>query len=166
MYHPLGDPTVPLEERNKSFMRWVAAYCEPMSDISSIDLPALRTRRDMHEISEDHSIQPTIDKMSAEEIESTTDPSVWQRSARYLRYIPRELYWNNTQRALFDTRGDLDNVKGLILWCDMSPSLAVWGAKNLHDRMTAAEREGTRVRQLDMIKLSGANHFVSFSTLT
>ncbi|KAJ3553767.1 hypothetical protein NM688_g3442 [Phlebia brevispora] len=160
IYHPLSDRAVPLERRPHHFMTWVSTYYEPVDDISSMDLSVLAKRRAMHDISNAHETKPLIDRMSVEDIEDTTDPAAFYRSGMHFRNIPREIYWSNVQRALFDTKGSFAHVDTLVLWCDMSPTISLWAAKSLHERLVSAQGEDKKARKVKLLKLEHANHFV------
>ena len=140
-------------------MHWAASYYEPMSDIEAINLTSLQSRT---EVVEGSGVKSSLNGMSAEDLVDTTDTTVWMRSGQHLRNIPREIYWHNTQRALFETGEVLPNVDVLVLWCDMTPSIVLWAIRNIHDRMLDAQNQqkGKGMREIKIVKLERANHFV------
>ncbi|KAJ3553766.1 hypothetical protein NM688_g3443 [Phlebia brevispora] len=159
VYHPMMHPMAP-EERCRAFLHWCASYYEPIRDISSLDNNTVRARRALHEISDDHTRTPTITRMSPDEFSYTADNDVFQRSGQYMRNIPPQVFYRNAQRALCDTEGILPTVDVIVIWCDMSPSVAAWAAKRLKERVDTARAEGKHTRAVRVINIKDANHFV------
>ncbi len=100
--------------------------------------------------------------MSSAELESVSDAAAVPRSGLPLLRIKPDIYRRTSERALFDTKGSFKNVRALVVWGDMSVSLCVWAAKRIAERAEAAKTEGRLGRQVEIVKMEGANHFVSF----
>lgn len=132
----------------------------------------------------DVKVKSSLDGMSAEDLVETADTSVWARSGQHLRAVPREIYHENVQRALFECdAGVLPRVDAVVLWSDSAPAVCLWAARDLWERIQAASANNStdsaapngrgegqktakrRSRRVRFGKLERANHFVSLSSV-
>lgn len=111
----------------------------------------------------DPSVLPTVKRMSAEEFESVTHPAAL-RSYLQLGQLTKEKLAENFQKAVFDTGGLWPDVDILCLWCDMSVSVCVSAARYIRDRYRN-EGSSPTARKVNIVKVPGANHFVSLLRL-
>lgn len=104
--------------------------------------------------------------MTREEIETTAYPSIISRNPTpYTRTAILGVYRPNAHRAMFDTKGAWPKVKVLLLWADMSILYCPWGAKVLSDALAEPAVEGMQRRDVEIMRLEEANHFVSADDL-
>lgn len=68
------------------------------------------------------------------------------------------------------TQDELERMTdfGVLVWCSMTMVDSIWAAKVVHEMMKREETDAKRMvrRQVELIKLEGANHFVSTSILS
>lgn len=126
--------------------------------------------RDMSDVCTDPKRTGTTSRMSDEELAAVTCTDAAIRCPTpFLTSGIQESYRRNVCGALFDTKGMWNNTKALVLWADMSCMYCLWGAKLLWDMLNASElvTDGDEQRRdVQMVKLESANHFVSIFTLT
>lgn len=160
VYYPVHDESIPLDKRGAAFIRWVSAFWTPMPEFTD-DAQVLAGRAIVYDETGDKKYQPTTDILSAKEVEDITYPDVFLRSGRAVFTTNNRVWWDNAQHALCDIDGKFSHVKALLIWCDMSPAGCLVGTKNLVDRVKEASAEGKATRELTVLKMEGANHFVS-----
>ena len=160
-YIPLDDPTLPLEETAKMFISWVSTYWEPCSSLDDVSEAAVAAQRDISTLpSSSTSLRPTSTRMTKEELEGVVYPEVAYRVG-HPGHITLSVYGNNARRTFFDTKGKWPKVKAIVLWADMSCAYCPWGAKVLSDQLKESPRDGEVRREVEIVKLENANHFVS-----
>ena len=69
---------------------------------------------------------------------------------------------DNTRHAFFDTKGTWKDVKALLVWGEMGPWTVAVAAKELTAMLEAPQIEGQQRRDVKIVCLKEANHFVSF----
>ena len=157
IYRLANDSTVPREHLPQHFIKWASRYYSPVSDISAIDESVVEERAAQEMASY------TAEKSATafpEDIASVADPDTFWRSCIVMYRVLPSVYWENSQRALFDNVEFLPEVDVLMIWCNRSPGTCLWGAKTLQDRLVAAQQSGKACRKMKFVKLDGANHMV------
>ncbi len=184
-YIPLDDPTVPSEETAKTFITWVSSYWEPFSSLDEVTEEAVAAQRDMTKIPpppqpvcftaaqtplskpctyfSDH-FKATSARMTRQELESVVCPEVALRVG-HPGHITLSVYGTHARRSLFDTKGLWPRVKAIVLWADMSCAYCPWGAKVLSEQLKEPRREGEVRRDVEIVRLENANHFVSLAII-
>lgn len=160
MYTPYEDPTLAPAEVGQRFVPWVSGFFEPVHGLASVTPGLLRERKNMKDVSADRKYLPTSERMTLEELLSVASPAVLPRVAPILA-LKQEVYQQNLRRALLDTKGLWPNVKVVMLWADMTCMYAPWGARYLSDMLATPVVEGEQRRDVQIVKLPGASHFVS-----
>ena len=96
-----------------------------------ISLESLKARKALNEADErGDRVKPTVDRMSDIQYKSVMYLGVFTRSYVILRFLAHgQTYRSNLQKTLFDTQGIWPDVKALYIWCDMSISDCLLGAK-------------------------------------
>ncbi|KAI0092160.1 Alpha/Beta hydrolase protein [Irpex rosettiformis] len=170
-YIPLDDPTMPLEETAKAFVRWVSTYWEPFSSLDDVSEAAVAAQRDVSTLAPPlcpasvepayvhKELRPTSCRMTREELASVIYPEVALRVG-HPGHVTLSVYASNANHSFFDTDGKLPKVKAIVLWADMSCAYCPWGAKVLSDQLKEPPREGEVRRQVEIVKLESANHFM------
>ncbi len=127
-----------------------------------MDAAALMCRDCVDEPSGTQFVKPTIAELTTAELQSIADFGVMTRSGIPLMGIKPDVYRRVADRALFDTRGLFINVNTLVIWCDMSPSMCIWSARRIAERAEEGVTVGGKLpRNTTIVKMKGANHFVS-----
>lgn len=157
-YNPIFDPLLAPSERPKKFLTWVSGYYEHGDSI-----PSLEQRNALA------SPRPTILNMSQDDIESGMDikPTLPGGSDNVmldqgikhgLFAILREeaVYVNKTPRH----SGEWSDIGLNYLWCDNSPWEMPYGALTFQEEIDEAKKLGRDMRDIHIIRLKGANHFV------
>ena len=107
---------------------------------------------------------PTVATLTPDELAETFEPGVIDRSGRILWCMGLVgVLKGYMRRALLDADAILPNVDVVALWCDQSVWLCVWSAQVLADTLKEEPVAGGRKRRTNIVKLEGANHFVSVS---
>lgn len=163
-YIPLADPSLSLDQRREAFCDWIACYSTAVGDLEDVTEDMLAARQVLHEQPDaaGPSVLPTVKRMSPEEFASVTHPAAL-RSYLQLGQLTKEKLAENFQKAVFDTGGLWPDVDVLCLWCDMSVDVCVSAARYIRDRCRE-EGSASTARKVSIVKVPGANHFVSSST--
>lgn len=163
-YSPFVDPNIPDAEKPIYFRPWVSGYWTRFPDIAAITVSTMQPEKlkDMYNATSDPKYIPTTDRMSPEVLESVTAPSVVERIGSPFDII-EEVYAENLQYGLFDTKGTWSNLRVVAFWMDMSCAYCLWGAKALANQLDQPTMEGRQRRDVKHVKLEAANHFVSLS---
>ena len=112
---------------------------------------------------------PSVENFTQEELERMTDFGVLERSHDSIRRIKSDIYAQNLKLALGVGKPEeelvLKKVKVVMVWCSMTMVDSIWAAKVVHEMMKQGEADAkqTVTRQVGLVKLDGANHFVSIS---
>lgn len=167
-----------LEQRTKDFATWVSVYYPPVppSALSTYSVADLLARQELAatpaykgSLSSFQRIS-TMERMSKADVQQTTDFSIMERSSEVMRAIPREIFWNNTRRALWEPEVDpncgeevtFPHLKVSVLWCNMTIGDCIWAVKLLFARKAEEDAIGeSRRRDVVFRCMEGANHFVS-----
>ena len=100
--------------------------------------------------------------LTPDELAETFEPGVIDRSGRILWCMGLAgVLKGYMRRALLDADAVLPNVDVVALWCDQSIWLCVWAAQVLTDTLKEEPVAGGRRRHTNIVRLEGANHFVS-----
>lgn len=175
VYSPLRDTSLSLHERGQLFATWVSAYYPSVPpSLAGYSVPDLLARQMLANTSDYKSALPlskrlsTVERMSSDEVKATTDFDVMERSTEAMRLIPRHVYRENVRRALWEPESDsgaqitFPHLKVLVLWFSMTMGDCVWAVKLLTDRKYQEDQtHNSRRRDVDIICVEGANHFVS-----
>jgi hypothetical protein len=156
----LDDPTVPPESLVKSFTSWVSAYWERFTTLDEITESAVAKQRDMATLSSEPQYQATCSRMTRQELEAVIHPAAALRMG-HPGHISLSVYGRNARKSLMDTNGAWRNVKALVLWADMSCAYCPWGAKVFVDQLNEPAGKGEMRRDIKVVQLKNANHFVS-----
>lgn len=141
-------------------MLWVSSYFNPLDSLD-INEPDLALRSNNYLDINDSARTPTSKRFTEGQLHEVTEPGVMMRAAEPRWSVPREVFWEITQRALVDG-GDLwPEVNVLFLWCDMTTPDVIWAMKSLRDRVRAGQKKGAPVRKTEEVVIRGGNHFVS-----
>lgn len=157
----MRDTSLSPKERGDKFLPWVSSYFSAVSSLSEVTPAFLAARSALP----DDTFRPTVKGMSAPELASTTHFGALASNLA-LRQIDPAIYARNLRRALVDTGDVWQNVKALVVWCDMSVVDCIWGAKACADLVAEKHGVGHIQRAIEFIKIEGANHFVSLHTYT
>ncbi|KAI0700599.1 alpha/beta-hydrolase [Cytidiella melzeri] len=160
-YIPLNDPTLSSRDTAEAFIEWVSAYWEPFASLNQVSELAVVAQRNMARLCSDPKYLPTSRRMTAEELEAVSYPSAALRIG-HPGHISLDVYGSNARRALLDTNGAWRNVRALVLWADMSCAYCPWGAKVLSDQLKRPVRAGEIRRDVSIMKLENANHFLHY----
>lgn len=152
-YLPTRDAAVSLEERAAAFSYHVSKYCTPVDDLDAVTIPFLTERETQQDKSES-----TVAVMGPEAVAIVTTVAAFGCWDEVLR-TKIQVHSEDLTGALFETGGVWNNVDVVYFWCNVSPWMAIWGAKNLSDQ--AAAWKGA-MRDIKFVKLANANHFVRF----
>lgn len=162
-YSPLEDRSIPLADVAAHFVPWVAAYNAPIVSVSEITISSMEQLKP-HSTT-DPKYTPSMARVTAEELAGVTCLSAAIRCPTPMfQEGMDEAYRSNLRHALFDTNGAWKQVRAVLLWPDMTVVYCFWAAKLITDELREAEKEtdGTKVRRdVAVVKLEGANHFVS-----
>ncbi|OCB85145.1 hypothetical protein A7U60_g7771 [Sanghuangporus baumii] len=160
-YNPLAELSESPEEVFEKFQAYVSGYYSHGELPHGLELrnPAPQPR-------------PTFETMLPEEIESSMYPSPAfpGRSDTLLleagiqhglfRELKDAVLYRQTRTALSDdVLGAWDNVKVRYVWCDHSSWEVPWGAWSMQTELEAAKILGKPVRQIEFVRVEGANHF-------
>lgn len=151
------------------FIVCTASYFAPFSDLEAVTATALEQHTNLSETSSgpDSKYSCTLSRMTKEQVAEITYPGVVARSPTPVtRTTLLDVYAPNMQRGLFDTRGTWPNVRVLVLWTDMGLTYCPWGARVLSDMLKEPAGEGEQRRDVNIVQLKDANHFVSTSILS
>ena len=159
IYFPISDESMPLLQRGVAFRRWVSAFYTPLSELTD-DARAIGERAVVFDTTGEAAYRPTTDVLSAAQVEAITTPDVLLRSARFLFTLNDKVCSQNVQRALCGVDGSFPNVQAVLMWCDMSCGPCPVGSKCMADKVQEARVEGRVTREVKVIKLERANHFV------
>ena len=165
LYNPLRDTSIPEDERGTRFCHWISCYFTAIDDLEEVTESKLVAREALHEAkgsTQTHfNVKPSLDRMTDNEYKSVVDPTVFNRSYVSLRSLAQgDTYGENLRKALFDTDGIWPDIDVLFLWCNMSVSDCIFGAKHVLDLSKKAEGNGHIARPVKLVKIPNANHFV------
>ena len=161
-YFPLRDPSLSPEECRDIFCRWITYYWTPVDDLQSVTEDTRAARKALHEElgANDATARPTVDRMTEQQYKSVVHLPMFLQSYPIIRQITKETHGANFQRAIFNTGALWPNVDILCVWCDRTLAQSVWAARCLLGQ--AQEEHGSAVvRRVNVVKLTGGNHFVS-----
>jgi hypothetical protein len=161
-YHPLVEPTYPMEERVPRFYSWVSTYYthsdlarrtrDPaLLDIAPLPYPAPACAR-----------PATLDAVAPAALEAVSWPGPIQGSEALLHGIPLGVAFEQTRRMLLD--GDVGSVlprcKVVVIWGENTlweMAGAAWAVEKMYKEREASGKVG---RTLEVVEMPEANHFV------
>ena len=161
LYHPLHDPTLNGAEKLTAFDHWVTSYFEH-GDVMVKGAEALQSH-----VSRDVQPTSTLSRLTPEEIaELTYPPATFPTSSDFLSMIAGVMhgtYAATKEHAFYPPEGveDLRSVCLRIVWCDRSFWETPWSAYLLSKELAQARNEGKHMRDIELVRLTGSNHFVS-----
>lgn len=160
-YHPLRDETIPPLERPQAFVKWVTGYYTHGDSPDTLEL--YKPVADP---------PPTILNMTPEEIqthfcEKPAGPDgsdallVTAMAATGLNSVLRKtaFYLDKDDEA---SEGEIwAGTELRYLWCDRSVYEQPWGTWSLRRELQEAREKELKMRNITVVLLEGANHFVS-----
>ncbi|EKM49940.1 uncharacterized protein PHACADRAFT_213720 [Phanerochaete carnosa HHB-10118-sp] len=150
---PLVDPSIPPEKKADAFLDWASAYHTAIPDGVAITPEALLK----YNIALPRT--PTLRTLAPEDLERTIDRTVATRSVA-ISGTDARIRQRHARRAFLDADAVLPDVDLLVLWCDQSVWLTIWGVK-VFDNLASEEVEpGKRKRRASLLRVRDANHFV------
>ena len=161
-WSPLTAPEIPDADRASLFRRWVSTYWGPLHTLSDITAEACQHEnfKDIYEVTSDSKYIPSTDRMSGDELNGVTAPSVVARIGTPFD-IADAVYAENFQYGLFDINGTWKKLKVVALWAEMSCVYCVWSARALSEILQSPAAEQHERRPIKQVKMDNANHFVS-----
>ena len=164
-YHPLVEPTYPMEERIPRFYSWVSTYYTHSDLARRTRDPALLDTAPLLYPAPQCTRPATLDAIAPASLGAVSWPGPIQGSEALLHGIPLGVAFEQTRRMLMDK-----NVGSVLPRCKV---VVIWGENTLWEMVGAAwavekvykEREATGQagRTLEVVEMPGANHFVSLS---
>lgn len=154
-YDPFEDETIPLLERPEAFNKWVTGYFTHGESAETLELrtPAAEPR-------------PSILSITQEELVRAFHPGPAgpEGSDRLLVLAGIASGLNRIMKEEgFYPEGEdpWKHVEVRYLWCSQSVYEGPWGAWALRKELEEANKAGRRTRNINVVCLRGANHFVS-----
>jgi hypothetical protein len=157
-YHPLEDADIPPPERAAAFSRWVSGYYTHGDSAATLErrVPVDDPR-------------PTILSITPEELQTVFHADVTGPGGSDLLLLGggiatglNEAMWRGALYLSGDGSGnEWADVELRYLWCDRSVYEMPWGTWALKKEVEDAKRKGLPLRNLSIVRLRGANHFVS-----
>ncbi|EIM89469.1 alpha/beta-hydrolase [Stereum hirsutum FP-91666 SS1] len=183
-YRPLSDPSLTPEEGIKIFPAWVSGYYHHPA-LESDSSPGSGSGSDSAYIPNSPSAlecrtpldhpKPTILTMSENEIAAGlfTPPGApggsddvvvraGEKHGLYALLRERAVYLDgeeHTSNGASPQSGGWRDVGIRYLWCDQSAWQVPWGMWAMQGEIREAEAAGRRMREVEVVRLSGANHF-------
>lgn len=150
---------MPHAQKPAALAQWASSHYAPLPPGAAITRETMSARAVLP------ARAPTVCALPPDELAATFEPGVIDRSGLILKCtgLP-EVLQANARRALCEA-DVLPGVDVVALWCDESVWLCVWGAKMLQDVLAEESVESERKRLAGLVRLEGANHFVSASCL-
>lgn len=171
LYWPSFDESISLEERTLRFGPWVSSYYDPIENISSVTLETLGERLAIQDLREDAlralnvdlwKKVPTLQRFIPEELAALSSP---ESAARYFETFGKldiSIHGQSFRRALGLDAELLTwpECKLILVWCDMTLVDCTIASSTV---VQLLNDEGPRIRRrVEVEKLAGSNHFVSF----
>ncbi|KAH9890074.1 alpha/beta-hydrolase [Cubamyces lactineus] len=165
------DPSAPINAQMAQFSVAVGSYYPPYSIPDRIDpLPTYEPpRQPLHQMSMDVDSKylPTTSKMTPEELDSITYPSILGEFQHTLWAVGVDILHENLVHAFYDCRFDdgtgvmkkvWPKLRVHLIWCDMTLGECAWAATVVYHGLQNADPAKRRAIQFH--KLEGANHFI------
>ena len=153
-YHPLEDEAIPLPERPLAFGRWVSGYFMHGESLETLEL---RTPAD--------EPRPSILNFSPEEFAQVFHPGPAGHEGSDLLLLNAGIATGLNKRmkdeGLYPQGEDVwRDVEVRYLWCDRSVFEVPVGMWGLRKELEEEKEAGRPVRNVTIVRLRGANHFV------
>lgn len=167
LYHALHDPELAPQERMAFFGKWVSAYFAH-GDVEHGGLEALESRNFLENPS------PTITRMSPEELAESAYSAPGEDGGSEQSIAGASIVhgtYASLRKGAFHLRDlapgtdDWRDVVIRYLWCDASTWEMPLSYLTLSAELKEVEKQGKGVRNVEWVRVRGANHFVS-STFT
>ncbi|KAL6306426.1 hypothetical protein BKA93DRAFT_157576 [Sparassis latifolia] len=168
LYNPLRDQSLTVAERVAAFPLWVSTYYPQVENLST-DLSSLVSTLKVRQTStaaDRDTFVPTIQTMSARDLDEIVDLKVMNRSQLAIMSMHPSVYAENFRRALCyaEERSKEQEIvwsalKVQVVWCDMSHGDAVATAQMIRDEYAQYHGTGQKARPLQLFQLQKANHF-------
>ncbi|OJT10817.1 hypothetical protein TRAPUB_12686 [Trametes pubescens] len=163
-YHPLLDPELTRETIDQAFAGWVSGYYDHGSTFETLE-----------QKTPTQDPPPTITTLTPEEVVRAqylppgapggSDALLFQSGRRlglFKKLKERALYLSKLG-APSETAGNMwPEVEVCYAWCLRSTWDTTWGAWALKKELEDAQREGLATRRVRMVRIWGANHFISW----
>jgi len=160
-YHPLVEPTYPLEERVPRFYSWVSTYYTHSDQARRMRDPTLLDTTPLPYPAPPCARPATLDAISPAALEAVSWPGPIQGSEGLLHGMPLGLTFEQTRRMLLDRDVGrvLPQCKVVIIWGENTlweMAGAAWAVEKLYKEHEVAGQVG---RALEVVEMPGANHF-------
>ncbi|KAJ8462240.1 hypothetical protein ONZ51_g11023 [Trametes cubensis] len=165
------DPSASIDIQMAQFSVVVGSYYPPYSIPDRTDPPPIYEppRQPMHQasINVDPKYTPTTSKMTPEELDSLTHPSILQEFQHAMWAVGDNILYENLARAFYDCRFDdgtgvlkkvWPKLRVHLIWCDMTLGECAWAATVVYHGLQNAEPANRRA--VEFHKFEGANHFI------
>jgi hypothetical protein len=163
VFNPFFDPSLSTGEALKIFGHWVSAYYAHGEDLTKLEYEAL-----------EHPA-PTIPSMDHSDVRRCMEISPVLPGGSDERFIrlgvqlgvfaqlkDAVIYLDKGREQDSQVVNRWDDVEIKYVWCDRSVWEMTWGALCLQADLDDSKKAGRVIRKVDMVRLRGGNHFVSF----
>lgn len=157
---PVENPEHSNEQKAQGFIEWIATYWNPLQTPESITASTLAYRYDMYEAAKDDKYLPLTSRLSKSELDALVAPHILPRIGVAMMFAP-EVYAEALNQAVFDTKGQWENLKMVGLWPDMTIWCCSLSGKVMADMLAEPMTEGKVRRKVEMVRMNGTNHIVS-----
>ena len=167
-YHPLVDPTYPMEQRVPRFYSWVSTYYTHSELARRSHNPALLDTAPLPYPAPPCARPATLDAIPHDALAAVSWPGPIQGSEALLHGIPLGLALEQTRRMLLDPEAGrtLPRCKVVVVWGENTlweMAGAAWAVEKLYKEREAMGQVG---RVLEVVEMPHANHFVrSFNSI-
>ena len=161
-YNPLYDAALTLEQRIPAFHEWISAYWDHGK------VPSLATSMARKGLDEPSS---TLDRMSVEErelfvslgpgkLDTGSDTHTMMLCGVHGLYgMLKDVSFYLDSDA--EAPGGWDDVEVRVVWCDHSIWSSAWASEAIKAELDEAATKGKATRNINLVRIRGANHFVS-----
>ncbi|EIW52719.1 uncharacterized protein TRAVEDRAFT_135327 [Trametes versicolor FP-101664 SS1] len=163
-YHPLLDPELTPETIDHVFARWVSGYYGHGDSLETLE-----------QKTPVQDPPPTIAALTPEEVvraqylppgaSGGSDALLFQSGRRlglFKTLKERALYLPSPGAPSVTAGNTWPEVEVCFTWCLRSTWDTTWGAWALRKELEDAEQKGVAIRRVRMMRIRGANHFVSW----
>lgn len=150
-------------EALKIFPHWVSAYYALNDDPAQLGYKALDyppptiLSMDPSDVQRCLELDPVLPRGSDQQF-----IQLGVRLGVFSRLREAALYFNTDPDQDLHVVSRWDDVEVKNIWCDQSAWEMTWTAVCLQAELDNAKRAGKPIRKVDMLRLSGSSHFVSF----
>jgi hypothetical protein len=157
---PVENPEYSNEQKAQGFIEWIATCWNPLQTPENITVSALVHRYDMYEATKDDKYLPLTSRLLKNEIDALVAPHILPRIGIAMMFQP-EVYADALDKAVFDTKGQWENLKVVGLWPDMTIWCCSLSGKVMSDMLAEPLTKDKVRRKVEMVRMNGASHVVS-----